>query len=274
MILFALRTNEIKPLRILVVDDDTLSREVLALLLEHAGYAVETADSGDAAIEYLSATPDTPPSVVLADMQMPGTAGGSLAQHLRQLCGADTLLLAMSGSAPDTEAICEFNGFLLKPFTMDELAAAVAAHGKAATGNAAAPDLPVDGDVTALNHAVYDKLAGSMRKHRLQQLYNLCLSDVEERITRMLQTASNQNEFAYRRDAHAIKGGAGMLGAIELQTLAASIEENGIDANHVASLEGLRVACSRLRRILIARRADSKAAISEEEARDECSHKE
>jgi HPt (histidine-containing phosphotransfer) domain-containing protein len=190
-------------------------------------------------------------------MQMPGTAGGSLAQRLRQLCGADTQLLAMSGSAPDAEATREFNGFLLKPFTMEEFAAAIAAPCKAVTANAEVPDLPVHGDVTALNQAVYDKLAGSMRKLRLEQLYNLCLSDVEERITRMLETASNQNEPAYRRDAHAIKGGAGMLGAVELQMLAASIEENGIGANHVASLAGLRVACNRLRRILIARRADS-----------------
>lgn len=273
MILFALRRNAIKPLRILVVDDDTLSREVLALLLEHAGYTVDTADSGNTALEHLNAAPGNPPSVVLADMQMPGIAGGLLAQHLRQLCGRDTLLLAMSGSAPDAEAICEFNGFLLKPFTMEEFAAAIAAPYKAATGNVEVEHLPVHGDVTALNQAVYDKLVHTMRPQRLEQLYNLCLSDVEERITRMLQTASNQNEFAYRRDAHAIKGGAGMLGAIELQTLAASIEENGIDANHVASLEGLRVACSRLRRMLIARRADSKAEISEDTS-DERSHQE
>jgi CheY-like chemotaxis protein len=266
LILFALRKNEINPLRILVVDDDALSREVLALLLEHAGYAVETADSGDAALEHLSATPGNPPSVVLADLQMPGIAGGLLAQRLRQLCGTATLLLAMSGSAPDAEVIRAFNGFLLKPFTMEELAAAIAAPDEAVTGSTEVPDLSVHSDVTTLNQAVYDKLAYSMRPQRLEQLYTLCLNDVEERITRMLQTASNQEDSAYRRDAHAIKGGAGMLGAIELQTLAASIEENGIDANHVASLAGLRVACNRLRRILIARRTDNKAEISEEDA--------
>ena len=43
------------PVRVLVVDDDDLSREVLALLLQGAGYAVETAESGDAALLHLQA---------------------------------------------------------------------------------------------------------------------------------------------------------------------------------------------------------------------------
>ena len=44
------------PVQILVVDDDEVSREVLALLLHGAGYAVETADSGDAALLHLQET--------------------------------------------------------------------------------------------------------------------------------------------------------------------------------------------------------------------------
>jgi CheY-like chemotaxis protein len=38
------------PIRILVVDDDDVSREVIALLLERGGYEVNTAGSGDAAL--------------------------------------------------------------------------------------------------------------------------------------------------------------------------------------------------------------------------------
>ncbi len=36
--------------RVLVIDDDDLSREVFALLLNSAGYTVDTAGSGDAAL--------------------------------------------------------------------------------------------------------------------------------------------------------------------------------------------------------------------------------
>ena len=72
------------PARVLVIDDDDLSREVLALLLHHEGYATETADSGDAALEQLGATRPLP-DVVLADLQMPGTTGRELVGRLRYL---------------------------------------------------------------------------------------------------------------------------------------------------------------------------------------------
>lgn len=242
--------NETTPLRILVVEDDDLSREVLVLLLEHAGYKVETAVSGDAAIHQLSMSFAQPPHIVLADMQMPGTSGSALARALRERCGRDTLLLAMSGSMPKDEATRDFDGLLLKPFTMGELTVAITANG----GTAKAPTDTVYRNLTSLDEAVYGKLAASMRRERLDQLYDVCLEDAGERIARMRQAASDKDSAAFRREAHALKGGAGMVGAIEMQTLSGSLEEYGLHANHVASLEELVLACDRLHRILRARR--------------------
>jgi CheY-like chemotaxis protein/HPt (histidine-containing phosphotransfer) domain-containing protein len=244
--------NKIAPVRILVVDDDALSREVLALLLEHAGYIVEAVDSGDAAMRSLGSARDSSPDVVLADMQMPGTAGKALARELRGLCGAGTRLLAMSGSMPEDEAASEFDGLLLKPFTIDELTAAIATEG--VSGEAARE--AVFHNQSLLDEGVYQKLAASMRTERLEQLYDLSLVDLEKRVARMREAASNKDDASYRREAHAIRGGCGMVGAVELHTLAASMEDEGIAANHVASLDELIVACQRLRRILMARRVD------------------
>jgi CheY-like chemotaxis protein/HPt (histidine-containing phosphotransfer) domain-containing protein len=249
LILFALMKNEKTPLLILVVDDDALSRDVLALLLAHAGFVVDTADSGDAAVHSLSAASAPPPAIVLVDIQMPGITGSALAHALRGLCGAGTLLLAMSGSVPDNEVTRDFDGLLLKPFTMEELAAAIAANGTLASTPAKSVQ-----KLTLLNETIYEKLAASMRRERLQQLYALFLGDIEERIARMRQTASNKNDAAFQREAHAIKGGAGMVGAVELQILAGNMEEDGVPANHVASLDELMFACESLRRILMARK--------------------
>jgi HPt (histidine-containing phosphotransfer) domain-containing protein len=69
----------------------------------------------------------------------------------------------------------------------------------------------------------------------------------------MERAASQGDDAAYRREAHAIKGGCGMVGAKELQKLATSMEEQGIDAtNHVATHEEFVLAVERLRRILVA----------------------
>jgi len=249
------------PVQILLIDDDDLSREVLAVLLQRAGYAVETADSGDSALLNLQAA-HALPEVVLADLQMPGTSGNQLARSLRDLCGPATTLLAMSASAPDDGSNREFDGFLLKPFTMEGLAEAIA--GKAAE----VAKKPKGTNAPVLDEAVYGKLAASMRRSRLEQLYTLCLADAETRLAAMRQAASGGDDAAYKRQAHAIKGGCGMVGALELQTLATSMEELGLSDDHVASLKEFVVACERLRGMLIAREIihDRASGVSGEDA--------
>jgi HPt (histidine-containing phosphotransfer) domain-containing protein len=176
----------------------------------------------------------------------------------------------MSASAPGDGSDREFDGFLLKPFTMETLAAAIA--GKTAkavnesNGAAAA---------TVLDEAVCSKLAGSMRRPQLEQLYTLCLADAETRLAAMRQAASGGDDAAYKRQAHAIKGGCGMVGALELQTLATSMEERGLSDDHVASLKEFIVACERLRGMLIAREIiHDRASESQEKMRDEGSNEE
>jgi CheY-like chemotaxis protein len=237
------------PVRVLIVDDDELSREVLTLLAEGAGYEVEAAESGDAALVHVQQVRPLP-EVVLADMQMPGTAGDELARQLRGLCGAGTLLLAMSGSELEDGTGREFDGFLLKPFTMETLTGAI-------SGGSARGDGVVGGASGAvLDEVVYAKLVASMRRSRLEELYALCLKDAEARVGRMRTATSERDDAAYKREAHAIKGGCGMVGALELQRLATSMEERGLCDDDVATLNEFMVACERLRRILVARESN------------------
>ena len=233
-------------LQILVVDDDEVSREVLSVLLEGQGYAVETADSGDAALALLKDSAHAAPGVVLADLQMPGTRGDELARQLRAACGPQTLLIAMSGSQPEASLSDGFNAFLLKPFSMEQFAALVNGSKATTTENNA---------TGTLNEDVYQKLASSMNASQLERLYSMCLTDAEKRIDEMKHAAASQDNDAYRRAAHAIKGGCGMVGATELQSIANIMETKGIEANHVATLHEFLLASERLRRILVARKS-------------------
>ncbi len=231
--------------RILIVDDDELSREVLTLLADDAGYEVDAVDSGDAA---LACVQRVRPGVVLTDIQMPGVSGDELALQLRALCGAGTLLLAMSGSELEEGVGREFDGFLLKPFTMETLTVAIDG------GLIRVEDRPAAADGVVLDEGVYAKLAGSMKGSRLEELYALCRKDAEVRVERMRQAASGGDDALYRKEAHALKGGCGMVGAVELQRLATSMEERGLRDDDVATLEEFVVASERLRRILVARK--------------------
>jgi CheY-like chemotaxis protein len=234
------------PLRVLVIDDDDLTRDIAALLLNGAGYTVETADSGDAALLHLQTAPQSP-EVVLADLQMPGTTGTELALRLRAHCGPTTTLLAMSASAPDDQSAREFDGLLLKPFTAERFAAAIAGRTTRMEKESSVAT------VAALDESIYRKLTGSMRPAQLEKLYELCLADTKTRLEVMRRAASNGDDSTYKKEAHAIKGSCGMVGAIELQTLATSMERHGLSDDHVASLKEFMVACERLRGMLVAR---------------------
>lgn len=269
---------------VLLIDDDRMSREVLALLLASERYHVESADSGESALQWLRSTND-PVSVVLTDLQMPGLAGAELSAALRSLCGPATVLLAMSGSDVPDGTAAAFDGFLLKPFRVRELAEAVQRcrvrngdpHSSGETsskpaptsnnGMGAQPHYASHGQTSAapqavtgaLDERIYRQLSDAMPGPQLHQMYGMCLEDVRRRLGEMRRLAEAQQADQFTRQAHAIKGGCGMLGASELYSMAADLERTGIPASELQTTPGvnpldeLAAACDRLERILATR---------------------
>jgi len=256
----------------LVVDDDALSRELLTLLLEAEGYEVEAAASGEAAVaRAASCSPDgpRPPDVILTDMQMPGLAGGALATALRTALGKATRLLAMSGSQPVPSALSGFDGFLLKPFQITELRSMIQSSAPLPHAGASAADphppesetVPAGIVQSALDEGIYAKLRDLMPVAQLGQMYAMCVDDAHRRIAHMEALAAAGDDTEYRKEAHAVKGGAGMIGASELYALAAAAEQAGLTPSDprsgttsvTASLAQLSLACDRLERILAER---------------------
>lgn len=68
-------------LRILLVDDNPISRRVASLMLEKWGYRVDTVESGESALKELA---ETGYDLVLLDIQMPGMSGYGVLKRLRQ----------------------------------------------------------------------------------------------------------------------------------------------------------------------------------------------
>jgi len=249
------------------------------VLLEAEGYAVDCAESGDAALAMLGRGRPTP-QVVLADVQMPGITGSKLADALRQRCGQATLLLAMSGSGPANGAIAHFDGFIQKPFTMAQMAAAISTKPVAARRRApaskksmearahepsiagislqASVDASVD-ETPALDERIYKQLSDAMPGPQLGQMYAMCLKDARSRIAAMRGFAAQGDSAQFIREAHSVKGGCGMLGATQLYRIAAVLEKSGLAAPSldgtpgVNPLDELTAACDRLERILVAR---------------------
>jgi DNA-binding response OmpR family regulator len=115
---------------VLVVDDDPLIRQMVCTTLERAGYRVQAAGDGVAALEAYTAETGDAFGLVLADVVMPRMNGVDLAYRLRQ-CDADVPLLFMSGrGVPDLPAESFPNravNLLQKPFRAEGLLRAVRA---------------------------------------------------------------------------------------------------------------------------------------------------
>src|ERR1700761_7343348 len=110
---------------VLLIDDDLVTREVIATLLTLHGHMVHTAEAGPQAIELLLAKTFTP-GVILVDAQMPGLKGAELIDRLRQLSHAEVILI--SGSAPPDDLAAAADGFLLKPFGPEDLMVLLGQH--------------------------------------------------------------------------------------------------------------------------------------------------
>ncbi len=67
--------------RILLVDDEPMVLRVLRLQLENAGFSVETAPNGKAALEIVIATP---PDAMVTDIEMPHMTGEELCKLLHK----------------------------------------------------------------------------------------------------------------------------------------------------------------------------------------------
>jgi CheY-like chemotaxis protein len=66
--------------KILLVEDDAISREVFTRVLEHAGMEVVKAPSGEAALALLEFNPD----LILMDLGLPGMSGFETARSIRE----------------------------------------------------------------------------------------------------------------------------------------------------------------------------------------------
>jgi len=108
--------------RILVVDDEEPIRTVCARMLERAGYAVETANSGDDALVLVEHHFF---DLVLTDYRMPGLLNGvELGQAVRKQSPKTFLILMTAYPAIDTAVETlrmGANDYLIKPFDNAEL---------------------------------------------------------------------------------------------------------------------------------------------------------
>ncbi len=113
---------------VLVVDDEAMIRDIASRVLESGGYQVTTANDGVDALRLFAERPDAFVCVLL-DMTMPQLNGEETFAALRKL--APDVRVVLSSGYTEQEATQRFigkglAGFVAKPWSADELLAAIA----------------------------------------------------------------------------------------------------------------------------------------------------
>jgi DNA-binding NtrC family response regulator len=117
--------NEGKQISVLVAEDHPPLRELIAAMLNNAGYRVMTAENGDEALRIAS---ESDVDLLLTDIRMPGLSALSLI-HQFQAHSKHSGVVVMSGDFTSSDGgelkPPDRVQFLQKPFTSKSLLAAI-----------------------------------------------------------------------------------------------------------------------------------------------------
>lgn len=255
------RPRKIESRRVLVVDDDAISREVLTAMLSIDDHIVSQAANRDRALALLADPSREPfhPDAVFADLLMPGPPIPEFAARVRALQSPCPQLIAMSATAAEPSQWQGFDRFLLKPVTMKSLRAALEAprtdrgaprlgHGRKNSPPPAPPE-PRNGTIDLM---VLRKLQQAMPSESLRELYRACVDDSRARISALRELAQSGHASELRPGAHQIKGAAAMVGAARLAALAKSLELGSYDKeDSLRQLGEMDAECRRIERMLL-----------------------
>lgn len=109
----------IPTIRILVVDDDEPTRDLITLTLREADYQVETAADGEQAVAAILANP---PQLVVLDYALPRLSGRDVLRRMAAAHLSHVPVLVLSASIYAEQCVDEGAAdFLPKPFDLDRL---------------------------------------------------------------------------------------------------------------------------------------------------------
>lgn len=213
--------------RVLVVDDSDINREVATRILESEGAQVVTADNGKQAVEWLAAHPEGA-DIVLMDIQMPEMDGHAAADAIRNTLQLRALpVIALTAGAfkaqQDAALTAGMNDFLSKPYQMDQLIDMVSRYVRRASAGdlpqgtqAPQPDSPGLDVETGLAAWGSPDIYGQFLS-RFAQQYGETGSDILARVR-----AGELGQAG--KLVHKMRGSAGTLAVVHVHRLAGELE--------------------------------------------------
>jgi len=209
-----------RPLRILLAEDNPINQHLAVRLLQKRGHEVVVAADG---MQTLKAIENENYDLVLMDVQMPSMDGLEVTRRIRERekSGARRLpIIAMTAHAMkgDRERCLEAgcDGYVSKPIQAAELFRVMAST----LSSEAGPALPRFDLDAALEHVDGDRTL-------FIELARLFQADCSRLQAELRQALAEKNTLQLRRIAHTLKGAAGHVGASQIASTALALEQLG-----------------------------------------------
>jgi signal transduction histidine kinase/CheY-like chemotaxis protein/HPt (histidine-containing phosphotransfer) domain-containing protein len=262
----------IRPLRLLLAEDNKINQQFATALLLKAGHSVEIAENG---LEAVEAARRSDFDAILMDIQMPELDGVGATKQIRALaepkCRVPIIAVtanAMAGAKAEYLK-CGIDDYISKPFQPDQLLAIFArlipgavvpgAHlavpEQPAIKNAGPrPAAPASDSVSTL--AIFDParltlLEDSLPPSGVQDLALLQIKDTESRMLVIKDLSAKGDYPALAREAHVIVSTSGNFGAVQASARARILEAACRNGSHaevprlVAELEAATAAAAK-----------------------------
>jgi two-component system KDP operon response regulator KdpE len=138
------------PGKILVIDDEDVTLQLITLLLERRKYEVIKAHRAE---EGLRKAYRTQPDLILLDIMMPDMDGWEVCRRLRELSDVPIIFLTAKDDVKDVVKGLEMGAddYIIKPYDNDELVARVRAHLRRAPKPSVSEELVFDGGNFQIN---------------------------------------------------------------------------------------------------------------------------
>lgn len=207
-------TPPLRPARILVADDNRVSRRVASALLARLGLSCEVAADGREALARLA---DGPFALVLMACQMPGLDGFAAAAAIRKMAepvrSLPIVALTSSTLRDDHERCVQagMDGVVTRPLTLDTLARGLSRWLGAR---------PVE----AIDAAALVELAEELGRAEVRELLDSLLEQVRSTLSQLQAAEAAGDLSAAGAAAHALLGAAGSLGATGLAAALRELE--------------------------------------------------
>ncbi|MCI0487344.1 MAG: ATP-binding protein [Blastocatellia bacterium] len=217
--------NPQSAIKVLLVEDNPVNREVLLLQLRRFGHNVETASNG---LEALKAMEKASYDLVLMDCQMPEMDGYEATAEIRRREGQSghTPIVAMTAHALEGDRekclAAGMDDYVSKPIKAGELASMLERWTPAGKAEGGSDYEAVDKSALA----GFAEMLGEGGKDRIIKLVDMFLEDAAQRLQALSSALAATDANAMAQESHALKSSCRYLGARRMAEICEKLEKS------------------------------------------------